>query len=254
MDVQGFFFAPGVDPEGILGNHGGDMLKVRDLSKVFEQGGRQLEVLKSVSFDVADGERCALVGPSGSGKTTLLGLCAGLDTSTAGTVQLGGALLHELDEDARARLRNEVAGFVFQSFQLLPSLTAIENVTAPAELIGRSGAEARAKELLEEVGLKDRMTHYPTQLSGGEQQRVALARAFVNEPRILFADEPTGNLDSETSTKVEELFFDLNQRRGTTLVMVTHDMDLARKVGRVIHMKGGEIIEDSARESAVVAD
>ena len=153
-------------------------------------------------------------------------------------------MLHELDEDARARLRNKLAGFVFQSFQLLPSLTAMENVMAPSELIGNKGAGKRAKELLDEVGLNDRMSHYPTQLSGGEQQRVALARAFINSPRILFADEPTGNHDSDTSAKIEKIFFDLNQSRGTTLILVTHDHELARKAGRHIRMKGGEIVED----------
>jgi len=250
--LRGLSFFKVIDGTGFLVDYLRVMLKVTELGKVFDQGGRRLEVLKSVSFEVPAGQRCALVGPSGSGKTTLLGLCAGLDQASSGTVEVDGVVLNDLDEDQRARLRNQKAGFVFQSFQLLPSLTALENVMAPAELVGKAGAEADAKALLEEVGLGDRIDHYPSQLSGGEQQRVALARAFINQPRILFADEPTGNLDSETGDKVEQLLFDLNSAHGTTLVLVTHDMDLARKAGRVIHLKGGEIVEDTLEEAAAV--
>ncbi len=250
--MRGLSFFKVIDGTGFLVDYLRVMLKVTELGKVFDQGGRRLEVLKSVSFEVPAGQRCALVGPSGSGKTTLLGLCAGLDQASSGTVEVDGVVLNDLDEDQRARLRNQKAGFVFQSFQLLPSLTALENVMAPAELVGKAGAEADAKALLEEVGLGDRIDHYPSQLSGGEQQRVALARAFINQPRILFADEPTGNLDSETGDKVEQLLFDLNSAHGTTLVLVTHDMDLARKAGRVIHLKGGEIVEDTLEEAAAV--
>ena len=182
-----------------------------------------------------------MVGPSGSGKTTLLGICAGLDEPTTGTVTLDGVLLDTLDEDGRARLRNRSVGFVFQSFQLIPTLTALENVMVPLELRGRSGAAGRASDLLDQVGLADRLGHYPVQLSGGEQQRVALARAFINRPRILFADEPTGNLDGETAQRVVDLLFELNADAGTTLVLVTHDFDLASRTGRTIRLRGGRM-------------
>ena len=221
------------------------ILAVQDLSKTYQSGSRELTVLHNISFSLEEGESVAIVGPSGSGKTTLLGLCAGLDRPSSGTIHLCDALMNDLDEDERAALRNAHVGFIFQNFQLLPTLTALENVMIPLELKGRTDAQAKAMELLTRVGLQDRSDHYPSQLSGGEQQRVALARAFCNEPRILFADEPTGNLDDETSQKVEELLFALNQEQGTTLVIVTHDLELAGKAGRVIQLKGGQTVSDS---------
>lgn len=221
------------------------MLLLRGVSKEYVNRGQALSVLRGVNFEVAAGERCAIIGPSGSGKTTLLGLCAGLDRPTSGSVCLDGRNLSELDEDALAGLRNSQVGFVFQSFQLLPSLTALENVRVPLELQGAREALSLARARLAEVGLGERLHHYPGQLSGGEQQRVALARAFVHRPRILFADEPTGNLDAETSGPIEELIFDLNERFGTALVLVTHDPELARRVGRVVRMRGGEIVDDA---------
>ena len=186
------------------------VLRVDALTKSFSSGGRMLTVIDDVSFTVDEGETCSIVGPSGSGKTTLLGLCAGLDRPSSGTVTLCGIDLEPLDEDERAEVRNQHVGFVFQTFRLLPTLTALENVMVPAELRGTADARARAADLLGEVGLGDRLDHYPSQLSGGEQQRVAMARAFINEPRILFADEPTGNLDAETAERVEDLLFYLN--------------------------------------------
>lgn len=220
------------------------VLKVENLTKRYRSGERELTVLDHVSFEVDAGTTCAIVGPSGSGKTTLLGLCAGLDRSSEGAVFLNGVNLNELDEDARSRVRNQYVGFVFQNFQLIPTLTALENVMVPLELRGERGVQPRAAELLERVGLGDRMDHYPVQLSGGEQQRVSLARAFINRPKILFADEPTGNLDAETSEKITELIFDLNRAAGTTLVLVTHDLDLAGHTGRIIRLKGGKVVAD----------
>jgi putative ABC transport system ATP-binding protein len=196
-------------------------------------------VLRDVSFEVAAGSSCAIVGPSGSGKTTLLGLCAGLDRPTAGSITLAGEELCELDEEGLAALRGRAVGFVFQTFQLLPTLTAIENVMVPLELQGRRGAREQSASLLRQVGLADRLSHYPAQLSGGEQQRVAIARAFVHEPRVLFADEPTGNLDGATSALVQDLLFELNRSRGTSLVLVTHDLELARRADRVIRLRDG---------------
>ncbi len=221
------------------------MLHVAHLTKTYSIGARLLTVLEDVSFHVREGETCAIVGPSGSGKTTLLGLCAGLDLPTSGRVWLDGQEVTALSEDARARLRNRLIGFVFQTFQLLPTLTALENVMVPAELQGDRTAHRRAIEWLERVGLGDRLHHYPRQLSGGEQQRVALARAFINRPRILFADEPTGNLDAETGTVIENLLFELNATAGTTLVIVTHNQELARRAGRILYLKGGRIAADS---------
>ncbi len=221
------------------------MLRVENLTKNYqssETGGEMLTVLHEVSFDIAAGETFAIVGSSGSGKTTLLGLCAGLDQASAGSVWLNGISLDTLDEDARARVRGENVGFIFQNFQLIPTLTALENVMVPLELQGKSNAHRIAQSLLEKVGLSQRAHHYPTQLSGGEQQRVALARAFSNAPKILFADEPTGNLDAETATKVESLLFELNREAGTTLVLVTHDLDLAAKTNRMLRLKGGRVI------------
>jgi putative ABC transport system ATP-binding protein len=190
------------------------------------------------------GETLSIVGPSGSGKSTLLGLCAGLDRASAGLVELNQIDLKGLSEDQLARVRNQYVGFIFQNFQLLPTLTALENVMVPLELRGEKNIQNRALNLLEKVGLAERVTHYPSQLSGGEQQRVSIARAFSNAPRILFADEPTGNLDAETSEKIVKLLFDLNQEAGTTLVIVTHDLELAAKTDRIIRLKGGHIISD----------
>ncbi|HJR64641.1 MAG TPA: ABC transporter ATP-binding protein [Gemmatimonadaceae bacterium] len=221
------------------------MLVARQLTKTYRSGGHQLTVLRDVSFTVPDRAFVAIVGPSGSGKTTLLGLLAGLDTPTAGSVVLDGTDLTQLDEDARARLRGEKVGFVFQSFQLIPTLTALENVTVPLELRGERGAAPRARDLLARVGLADRAHHFPSQLSGGEQQRVAIARAFSNEPRILFADEPTGNLDTANGGRVIELLESLNREAGTTILLVTHDAGLARRAGRVIQLSDGMVVADS---------
>jgi len=225
------------------------VLSVEHLTKTFPSGGRTLTVLDDVSFSVDDGETCAIVGPSGSGKTTLLGLCAGLDRPTNGRVTLCGVDLTPLDEDERAQVRNQYVGFVFQTFRLLPTLTARENVMVPAELQGSGDVRHRAEELLNQVGLGDRTDHYPSQLSGGERQRVAMARAFINRPRILFADEPTGNLDTETAERIEDLLFDLNRTSGTTLVLVTHDLELAQRTERVLKLRGGELESDELREA-----
>jgi putative ABC transport system ATP-binding protein len=219
------------------------ILEVHGLTRSFSNGQHALTVLRDVSFTLAVGETCAVVGPSGSGKTTLLGLCAGLDLPSSGTVRLAGHDLGTLDEDGRARVRNEAVGFVFQSFQLLPTLTALENVMLPAELRGNRKARDRARELLAEVGLGDRLGHFPAQLSGGEQQRVAIARAFVNQPRILFADEPTGNLDGDTAHHVVDMLFSLNAAAGTALVLVTHDHELARRARQVIRLRAGSVVE-----------
>jgi putative ABC transport system ATP-binding protein len=221
------------------------MLVARELTKEYLSGGRPLAVLRDVSFDVAAGSFTAIVGPSGSGKTTLLGLLAGLDVPTRGRVLLDGTDLSTLDEDARARVRGERVGFVFQSFQLIPTLTAVENVAVPLELRGERGAERRAAELLERVGLAGRGHHFPAQLSGGEQQRVAVARAFVNRPRVLFADEPTGNLDTATGARIVELLEALNREDGTTIVLVTHDLALAARAGRVIRLADGRVVSDT---------
>lgn len=218
------------------------ILKIHDVKKVYTSGSKQLTVLKEISFEVEKGSVFSIVGPSGSGKTTLLGLCAGLDYPTAGSIELCGMSLKDLNEDQRASLRNKEVGFIFQNFQLLPTLTALENVVVPLELQGSKKAAVYGKELLTKVGLEDRMHHYPSQLSGGEQQRVALARAFSNKPSILFADEPTGNLDEETGEKVIQLLFDLNKEAGTTLVIITHDLDLANRTQEILRLKGGKIL------------
>jgi putative ABC transport system ATP-binding protein len=220
------------------------MLRCESLSRAYVSGGRELTVLKDISFEVAPGGFVAIVGPSGSGKTTLLGLLAGLDRPTTGRVWLDGHDLDALDEDGRARLRRERVGFVFQSFQLIPTLTALENVQVPLELAGGDGA-AHSRDLLERVGLGGRGHHYPAQLSGGEQQRVALARAFSNRPRILFADEPTGNLDARTGAVIIDLMAELNRQVGTTLVLVTHDPDLASRAERTIRLADGRVVLDS---------
>jgi putative ABC transport system ATP-binding protein len=221
------------------------ILEVDNLGKTYRSGGHSLSVLEGVHFQLMAGDTCAIVGPSGSGKTTLLGLCAGLDQASSGSVVLNGVRLDDLSEDQRAKVRNQHVGFIFQSFNLIPTLTALENVMVPLELRGEKGAEKTARELLEKVGLAERSTHYPTQLSGGEQQRVSIARAFSNRPKILFADEPTGNLDEDTGAHIEQLIFDLNRQAGTTLVLVTHDLELAEKCGRIIQIRGGRIAFDS---------
>jgi putative ABC transport system ATP-binding protein len=221
------------------------ILRVTNLTKTYQSGGRTLTVLDNVSFEILPGDTFSIVGPSGSGKTTLLGLCAGLDQASSGSVYLNNIRLDSLNEDQRASVRNQYVGFIFQNFQLLPTLTALENVMVPLELRGEKGAQRTAKDLLERVGLGQRGHHYPTQLSGGEQQRVSLARAFANRPKILFADEPTGNLDTETSEKVIDLIFTLNREAGTTLVLVTHDLDLAARTGRIIRIKGGRVVSDT---------
>ncbi|PRY86636.1 ABC transporter ATP-binding protein [Mongoliibacter ruber] len=219
------------------------ILAVKNVSKTYKSGNRSLTVLDNVNFSVEPGQSIAIVGPSGSGKTTLLGLCAGLDAASQGSVMLVDRALEDLNEDERAEVRSQNIGFIFQNFQLLPTLTALENVMVPLELKKRKDAREKATELLKKVGLEDRMTHYPTQLSGGEQQRVSIARAFANEPKILFADEPTGNLDTETGEMIEDLIFQLNQDQGTTLVLVTHDLDLAKRTNRIINIKGGKVQE-----------
>ena len=220
------------------------MLEARGLTKEFASGTHRLTVLRDVSFQVPQGALVSIVGPSGSGKTTLLGLLAGLDTPTRGAVLLDGADLTAMTEDQRARLRGETVGFVCQSFQLIPTLTAIENVQVPLALRGDGGAATRARELLARVGLGDRLDHFPSQLSGGEQQRVAIARAFVNQPRILFADEPTGNLDGATGAKIVALLEALNRESGSTIVLVTHDLSLAERTQRVIRLADGVVVED----------
>ena len=217
------------------------ILNVRELSKSYQSGGKQLTVLDNINFSVGAGTTMSIVGPSGSGKTTLLGLCAGLDRSSHGVVELNGIQINELSEDQRALVRNKHVGFIFQNFQLMPTLTALENVMVPLELRKEKNIKLRAMDLLGKVGLSDRSHHYPVQLSGGEQQRVSLARAFSNEPQILFADEPTGNLDDETSSHIVKLLFDLNRESGTTLVLVTHNLELAGKTQRIIKLKGGKI-------------
>lgn len=221
------------------------LLEVRGLSKHYFVGpGQELVVLRDIDLAVRSGETCAIVGPSGSGKTTLLGLCAGLDEASSGTVRLAGQALESLDQDGRAALRNERVGFVFQNFQLIPTLTALENVLVPLELRGQAGGRPAAEALLAQVGLGGRLHHYPLQLSGGEQQRVALARAFIHRPSILFADEPTGNLDAETSGPIVEMLFELNREAGTALVLVTHDPVLAARAGRVVTMRAGRIVSE----------
>ena len=221
------------------------MLIVRDLEKSYRSENRSLTVLHGIDLHIREGDFVAIVGPSGSGKTTLLGLLAGLDAPTRGAVSLAGTDLTALTEDERARFRRDNVGFVFQSFQLIPSLTAQENVQVPLELRGEDGAAQRAAELLARVGLGDRLGHFPAQLSGGEQQRVALARAFVHSPRILFADEPTGNLDAATGQGIIALMEGLNREAGTTLVLVTHDLELAARARRTIRLADGAIVQDS---------
>jgi putative ABC transport system ATP-binding protein len=220
------------------------ILEIKNVGKVYKSAGKSLAVLKDINFTVNKGSSIAITGPSGSGKTTLLGLCAGLDKASSGEVILNNINLNNLNEDELAATRNQNIGFIFQNFQLMPTLTALENVMVPMELRGEKNSRSAALELLDKVGLADRSHHYPIQLSGGEQQRVSLARAFSNRPAILFADEPTGNLDGETSIKIEKLLFDLNTEAGTTLVIVTHNLELASRTNRIIKLKSGKLISD----------
>ncbi|TRZ46117.1 ABC transporter ATP-binding protein [Robertkochia solimangrovi] len=220
------------------------ILTIDNLSKSYANGNNRLKVLDNISFEIKKGETFSIVGPSGSGKTTLLGLCAGLDYADDGKIVLCGEDLTKMNENERAMLRNQKVGFVFQDFQLFPTLTALENIIIPLELLGDKNARSKGLELLEKVGLSDRGHHYPSQLSGGEQQRIALARAFANDPEILFSDEPTGNLDSDTGIRIIELLFDLNNQAGTTLVIVTHDMELAQKTDHILRIRGGKIADE----------
>ncbi|KPZ63869.1 Lipoprotein-releasing system ATP-binding protein LolD [Pseudoalteromonas sp. P1-16-1b] len=229
-----------------------NIIQVNGLSKVVSTFEGELSILSDISFNVKHGESVAVVGTSGSGKSTLLSLLAGLDTASRGEVMLDGAPLHKLDEEARAALRAAKVGFVFQSFMLVQSLTALENVMLPAELAGEHDAKEQALALLEKVGLSHRIDHYPSQLSGGEQQRVAIARAFVGSPKILFADEPSANLDSKNGHMIESLLFDLNKQNGTTLILVTHDEALAQKCERIIQIEAGELVHNSTEEMANV--
>jgi len=229
------------------------VLDVRDVARRYRSGAEELTVLSGITFSVQAGASIAVVGPSGSGKSTLLGLCAGLDLPSAGSIRLAGKELGSLSEDARAALRGREVGFVFQNFQLIPTLTALENVSVPLELQGGAKAREAAAGLLRKVGLGERFRHYPVQLSGGEQQRVALARAFVTRPRILFADEPTGNLDDATSGSIEDLLFELNAQAGTTLVLVTHDPQLAARTGRVLRLREGRLESEETHEPAAPA-
>lgn len=220
------------------------VLQAEHLTKVYKSGNKELVVLDDVSFEAQQGTSLSIIGPSGSGKTTLLGLCAGLDIPTQGTISLLGVKLNAMDEDDRAYVRNQYVGFVFQNFQLLSTLTALENVMVPLELRGEKNVAPRAMELLDRVGLADRSHHYPSQLSGGEQQRIAMARAFITSPRILFADEPTGNLDEENANHITNLLFELNSQEKTTLVLVTHNLELASKTERILRMKGGKLVNE----------
>jgi len=221
------------------------ILEVHHITKKFATGSREITVLNDISFKITKGEGISIVGPSGSGKTTLLGLCAGLDQPSAGSISLMDLQLNRMNEDDRAYVRNQHVGFIFQNFQLLPTITAFENVTIPLEIRGEKNIANKAKDLLARVGLEDRITHYPSQLSGGEQQRVAIARAFISNPKILFADEPTGNLDEETASTITELLFEMNREEKTTLVLVTHNIPLARNTGRILKLKQGKLEEDS---------
>jgi putative ABC transport system ATP-binding protein len=221
-----------------------NVLEAENLSKIYSSADHELTVLNNISFKVAEGQSISIIGPSGSGKTTLLGLCAGLDVPSKGSISLMGFKLNAMSEDDRAYIRNQYVGFVFQNFQLLSTLTALENVMVPLELRGEKNVLPKAKELLNRVGLSGRLKHYPSQLSGGEQQRVAMARAFITNPKILFADEPTGNLDGENAQHITELLFGLNKEQGTTLILVTHNLELAQMTNRILKMRSGNVIED----------
>lgn len=229
------------------------VLQAENLTKIYRSAEKELTVLDQISFAVEQGNSISIIGPSGSGKTTLLGLCAGLDTPSSGTISLMGFKLNAMSEDDRAYIRNQYVGFVFQNFQLLSTLTALENVMVPLELRGEKNVMAKAKELLHRVGLEDRVKHYPSQLSGGEQQRVAMARAFITDPKILFADEPTGNLDEENAQHITQLLFGMNKEQGTTLVLVTHNLELAQRTQRILRMKGGKLAADVYSPSFVQA-
>jgi putative ABC transport system ATP-binding protein len=226
------------------------VLQAESLSKIYRSADRDLTVLDNVSFSINQGDTISIIGPSGSGKTTLLGLCAGLDTPSAGTISLMGFKLNAMSEDDRAYMRNQYVGFVFQNFQLLSTLTALENVMVPLELRGEKNIAPKAKELLSRVGLGNRMHHYPSQLSGGEQQRVAMARAFIADPKILFADEPTGNLDEENADHITELLFGMNKELHTTLVLVTHNIELAQRTQSILRMKGGKLENENIHLTA----
>ena len=228
------------------------VLQAENLTKIYRSADKDLVVLDRISFSVDQGNSISIIGPSGSGKTTLLGLCAGLDTPSSGAISLMGFKLNAMNEDDRAYIRNQYVGFVFQNFQLLSTLTALENVMVPLELRGEKNVMPKAKELLSRVGLNDRMNHYPSQLSGGEQQRVAMARAFITDPKILFADEPTGNLDEENADHVRDLLFGMNKEVGTTLVLVTHNLELAQRTQRILKMRGGKLEEEILQPMAVV--
>jgi putative ABC transport system ATP-binding protein len=220
------------------------VLQAENLTKIYRSADKDLMVLDHISFSVEQGNSISIIGPSGSGKTTLLGLSAGLDTPSSGTISLMGFKLNNMSEDDRAYIRNQYVGFVFQNFQLLSTLTALENVMVPLELRGEKNVMNKARELLHRVGLEDRLQHYPSQLSGGEQQRVAMARAFITDPKILFADEPTGNLDEENANHITELLFGMNKELSTTLVLVTHNLELAQKTQRILRMKGGRLVQE----------
>lgn len=229
------------------------VLQAENLTKIYRSAEKDLVVLDNISFTVHQGESISIIGPSGSGKTTLLGLCAGLDTPSGGNISLMGFKLNVMSEDDRAYIRNQFVGFVFQNFQLLSTLTALENVMVPLELRGEKNVMPKAKDLLQRVGLTDRMHHYPSQLSGGEQQRVAMARAFITDPKILFADEPTGNLDEENADHIRDLLFGMNKEQNTTLVLVTHNLELAQRTQRILKMRGGKLAEEIIQPLSVIS-
>lgn len=226
------------------------ILKLSKITQRFVSGDKEIEVLSNINLEINSGESVAIVGPSGSGKTTMLGLCAGLDQPTSGKIELAGKNIEDLNENQRAELRRDNVGFVFQNFELIPTLTAVENVSLPLDLKGGTNTKAIAEALLNKVGLAGRAHHYPSQLSGGEQQRVAIARAFSNNPSIVFADEPTGNLDEETGQHIEDLLFELNREKGTTLILVTHNLELANKAQRIIELKMGKLTRDQIIQKA----
>jgi putative ABC transport system ATP-binding protein len=230
------------------------ILTVEHLRKEFKTGDDIVHVLSDVSFAVEEGSTCAVIGPSGSGKTTLIAICAGLERPSGGAVVFDGVALQKASEEELSRIRNQSVGFIFQSFQLMPSLTALENVMVPAEIAGEKLVRGRALELLGRVGLGSRLYHYPAQLSGGEQQRVAIARAFMNQPKILFADEPTGNLDAETAAGIVKLIFDLNATSGTTLILVTHDAELTQQASRVISLRAGKLVSDVTAQALAASE
>ena len=228
------------------------ILKLSKITQRFVSGDKEIEVLSDINLEINSGESVAIVGPSGSGKTTMLGLCAGLDQPTSGKIELAGKNIEDLNENQRAELRRDNVGFVFQNFELIPTLTALENVSLPLDLKGGTNTKVIAEALLNKVGLADRAHHYPSQLSGGEQQRVAIARAFSNNPSIVFADEPTGNLDEETGQHIEDLLFELNREKGTTLILVTHNLELANKAQRIVELKMGKLTRDQIVQKASI--